>query len=96
MRVLKPLIYDAKPLGAVHNAFNASGEDGLKCLRDLTFLLDKQEREVNMQLKDFPSYSRIGWNVLWGGQKYLYLFMFRVHKWSQLRGKRNLIEPNTQ
>lgn len=30
-----------KPSGAVHNAFNTSGEDGLKCLCDLTFLLGK-------------------------------------------------------
>lgn len=30
-----------KPSGAVHNALNTSGEDGLKCLCDLTFLLGK-------------------------------------------------------
>lgn len=41
----KAFIYEAKPPGAVHNAFNASGEDGLKCLRDLTFLLEKNKRK---------------------------------------------------
>lgn len=54
--VLKPLIYEAKPPGAVHNAFNASGENGFKCLRDLTFLLEKtRERSEHAVKRIFPS-----------------------------------------
>lgn len=44
-RVFKPLRYEAKPPGAVHDGFNASGEDGLKGLRNLTFLLEKNKRK---------------------------------------------------